>query len=129
MCPSSLTSMVLILLAAFSALPTTRRARRFPERNTRKGGLIPHSARRGWTPRRASPEARSGHDGDVEHGRLQGAHQADPQGDVHLHAARGGDVAEVDDVLPPEPVAEETGDHVLRGGVVAGDERGVLATG
>ena len=41
-------------------------------------------------------------DVEVEHRRLEADHQPQPEGEQHLHAARGGDVTEIDRIVPPE---------------------------
>src|SRR5688572_22726700 len=58
---------------------------------------------------------------EVEVGGAEGAPQAHPQGQPGLRAPRGGDVAQIDDVLPAE-LAQQLGDARLGACVVAADE-------
>src|SRR6185295_16043399 len=55
------------------------------------------------------------HNMHIERRVLRHAEQTNPQRQVHLHAARACDVAEVDDVraLPAEPLAEQYGHAIL----------------
>jgi len=55
--------------------------------------------------------------------------QAQPDGHPHFHAARTGDIAQIDDVLalPAEPFAQPAADLALRGSVVATDKQVVIA--
>src|SRR5690606_16905857 len=46
-------------------------------------------------------------DRDVEIGGLQGTPHSQPQRQIHLGPARAADVAEIDDRLPAEPVAQD----------------------
>src|SRR5512141_1103849 len=67
----------------------------------------------------------SEHDVNIYVRRLELSEEAQPQGEVHLLGARGGDVAKVDDFLPPEAGFQEVADRRLRLGVVSGDEHRV----
>ena len=45
-----------------------------------------------------------------------------PQRHVHFHAARGGDIAEVNNVLPTEPIAKNHHDGSLGFDIIAADK-------
>src|SRR6185436_16831672 len=64
----------------------------------------------------------------VEMRRFECPEQSDPQRQVHLHSARGGDVAQVDDDAPSKPVAEDCCDLCLCAGIVPA-EKDVVLTG
>src|SRR5690242_4737766 len=45
-----------------------------------------------------------------------------PKRDIHLHTARGGDIAKVDHFAPTEPFAQNTDDHSLRLDIIAANK-------
>ena len=55
--------------------------------------------------------------------------QAKPNRHPHLHTARSGDIAQINDVaaFPAKPFAEPIADFTLRGSVVSADEEVVVA--
>src|SRR3974390_1456653 len=55
--------------------------------------------------------------------------QAQPDGHPHFHAARAGDVAQIDDVfaLPAEPIAKPAVDLAFGVGIVSADEEMMVA--
>ena len=54
--------------------------------------------------------------------------QAQPDWHPHFHAARAGDIAQIDDIdaFPAEPFAEPTRGFALRGFAIAADEQIVI---
>ena len=67
------------------------------------------------------------HDLELEVGVAERHHQADPDRQQRLGATRRGDVAQVDDVAPAEPLGQQAADLGLRRGVVPADADGMVA--
>jgi hypothetical protein len=59
---------------------------------------------------------------DIEHTRSQRAPQSQPDRQVHFCAARGGDVTQIDDMLPTKPGGEQIRDLGFGFGIITADK-------